>query len=188
MSGLVPALLVLAFGALQASAAPDRAPAIYHDIDGGTIDLAAPVGGATVIFFVSTTCPISNRYRPEILRLCRRASEGGVRCALVYTDSAISDAEVLRHRATFGPTPPAAIVDHGRLLVGRMGASVTPEAAIVGAGVLLHYRGRIDNRFEDIGRERRVVTERDLSAALEDVLAGRPVAVPRTTPVGCFIE
>ena len=55
-----------------------------------------------------------------------------------------------------------------------------------GAGEV-EYRGRIDNRYEQLGRERRVVTVRDLRDALDAVLTGRPVARPATEPVGCFI-
>jgi hypothetical protein len=51
----------------------------------------------------------------------------------------------------------------------------------------IRYRGRIDNRYEALGRPRRVVTIRDLRDALDAVLAGRPVARPETTALGCYI-
>ncbi len=49
------------------------------------------------------------------------------------------------------------------------------------------YLGRIDNRVEDFGKTRLQATEFDLRDALEAVLAGRPVAHPRTHAIGCAI-
>ena len=38
----------------------------------------------TVLIFVSTDCPVSNRYAPEITRLLEEFSPRGVRFQLVY--------------------------------------------------------------------------------------------------------
>jgi len=48
------------------------------------------------------------------------------------------------------------------------------------------YAGRIDDQFAP-GVARAVATTHELTAALDDLLAGRPVAVPRTEAVGCLI-
>ena len=50
------------------------------------------------------------------------------------------------------------------------------------------YRGRIDDRFVDLGLERPSPTRRDLAEAIAAVLAGKPVDQPRTQAVGCFIS
>jgi hypothetical protein len=51
----------------------------------------------------------------------------------------------------------------------------------------LVYRGRIDDRVEDLGRERARAVRHDLADALDAVLAGRAVAVPETRAIGCSI-
>ena len=49
------------------------------------------------------------------------------------------------------------------------------------------YRVRIDDKYPRLGVTRPQATRFDLRAALDAVLAGRQVEVPRTNPVGCFI-
>jgi hypothetical protein len=51
----------------------------------------------------------------------------------------------------------------------------------------LLYRGRIDDRYVDFGKRRPEPMTHDLREALEAILAGRPVARPRTEPIGCDI-
>ena len=48
------------------------------------------------------------------------------------------------------------------------------------------YAGRVDDQFAP-GVARAAATTHELTAALDDLLAGRSVAMPRTEPVGCLI-
>ena len=63
---------------------------------------------------------------------------------------------------------------------------MTPEAAIYVGGKLM-YRGRIDNRYVELGVERPAATQRDLADALAALLAGKPVVAATTQAVGCYI-
>src|SRR6478672_8191808 len=58
------------------------------DLEGKSINPFQPVSNEkpTVFFFVSTDCPISNRYAPEIQRLAGEFSTNGVNSWLVYPD------------------------------------------------------------------------------------------------------
>jgi len=47
--------------------------------------------------------------------------------------------------------------------------------------------GRIDNRLEDLGKQRVQVTEFNLRDTLEAILAGKPVPRARTRALGCAI-
>ena len=71
------------------------------------------------------------------------------------------------------------------------GATRTPEAAVFiheGPASRLIYRGRIDNRYIDIGRARPKPTSHDLQNAIDSALSGGVGATPRITqPVGCII-
>src|SRR5437660_12660216 len=64
-----------------------------------------------------------------------------------------------------------------------LGASVTPEAYLFAADWTLRYHGRIDDSRDPAHR-----TTRDLSAALDAVAAGKPVAVAETKAFGCTIK
>lgn len=148
---------------------------------------AAPPARASVLFFVTSDCPLSNFYAPEIQQLCREYGRKGVSCSLVYEDVSIDDAAVRKHMAEYGYTSIPTVIDRDRAMARRAGATVTPQAVVVGANGDIRYRGRIDNRYEELGKPRRVVTVRDLRDALDAVAAGKPVARPETTALGCYI-
>jgi hypothetical protein len=157
------------------------------DITGRPFAPFAPGGPLQVLFFVSSDCPISNGYAPDIQRLCREYAPRGVKCSLAYEDVAIAAAAVRTHLDEFRYQGMIAAIDGNRALARHAGVSVTPEAVLIDSNGEIRYRGRIDNRYVDFGKPRRVVTAHDLRDALEAVLAGKPVPHPETTAVGCYI-
>lgn len=156
------------------------------DIDG--IEHGAPARGRwTSLFFVGTDCPVSNRYVPEIKRICAGYAPAGVDCLLVYSSRTLNQKTIREHLAAYGYGLPA-ILDSTRTVTALAGATVTPEVAVFGADAKLAYRGRIDDLFGELGRPRQQVSQRDLRDALDDLVAGRPVRKPRTRAIGCYIE
>lgn len=138
----------------------------------------------TVFIFTTTDCPISNRYAPEIQRLA--ATFGSqAKFVLVYPVPSDTPQLIREHKKKF-----AYILEHVRdvdqRLVKKTGVSVTPEVAVMKGDQLL-YRGRIDDRYIDFGKDRVTPTERNLESALTAIAAGKPVAVKDTRAVGCIL-
>ena len=176
---------VLVSGTLTGSAAEIRVPTV----DGAMVDaLAAPSGVKAIVFlFTSTDCPISNRYAPEVQRIVAAFARQGVAFRLVYPNPSEQAPKIREHMAAFGYDGSLqALRDPKLTLVKYVAATVTPEAAVL-VGDRVVYRGRIDDRYVDLGLERPAPTTRDLADALSAVLAGRPVSRPTTQAVGCFI-
>ena len=170
------------------AALPAAAPLTVRDVDGKSWSLLAPRSGQLdLLFFISPDCPISNRYAPEIQRVCGDYQSRGVRCFTVYPD-AIDVAAIKRHRQeyAFGSAIPA-IFDRAHAIVRVVGPKVTPEAALFSSSGPV-YRGRIDDLYVDIGRARRTPTRRDVRLAIDAALAGRPMDQPATNGVGCAIQ
>jgi len=142
---------------------------------------------AHILFFITSDCPISNSYAPEVQRICSEYAGKGVACRLVYEDLSIDAAAVRKHLEEYRYRGIPAEIDRDRSVATKAGATITPQAVVLDATGEIRYRGRIDNRYEALGRPRRVVTIRDLRDALNAVLAGRPVARPETTALGCYI-
>jgi len=142
---------------------------------------------ATVFLFVRTDCPIANRYVPDVKALEQEYTPRGVHFWLVYPDPAETADKIRAHLREYGYAIDA-LRDPHHDLVERVGATITPEAAVFGPGGELLYRGRIDDRYVDFGRTKPRADEHDLARALDDVLAGRPVSTPRTQAVGCYIS
>ena len=158
------------------------------DLDGQAVDLlkASPGVRGTALVFLRTDCPISNRYAPDIRRLYDAFSKRGVAFLLVYPNPAESAADVRAHAESFS-LPGHVVRDPRHVVVNRIGAAVTPEAAVLDADGRVVYRGRIDDRYTDFGVDRQDPTRHDLEDAITALLAGRPVTTPVTPAVGCFI-
>ena len=163
---------------------------LVQSLTGATVDaLQAPDGTRAIVFlFTSTDCPISNRYAPEVRRIAQAFTSKGVVFRLVYPNSAEDAATIREHMAAFSYAGDAqALRDPTHALVKFVGATVTPEA-VVWAGGRVVYRGRIDDRYVDLGVERPAPTRHDLADALTASLGGKPVPHPTTQAVGCFIS
>jgi thiol-disulfide isomerase/thioredoxin len=167
--------LFLACALLLAACASSKVP----DLDGNERDPLA--GDLTVLIFVASRCPISNRYAPEIQRLAQAHSN--LPFYLIYPDG--SDEEARAHKREYGLSLPA-LRDPRRRLTRLAHAQVTPEAALF-RGRSLVYHGRIDDRFLDFGRERAEPTEHDLARAIDAALAGREVTPDHAEAIGCAI-
>ena len=139
----------------------------------------------TVYIFTTTDCPISNRYAPEIQRL---AAKFGSQAAfvLVYPVPTDTPQAIDLHKQKFGYTI-AHVRDTDRKLLKRTGVTVTPEVAVMKESELV-YRGRIDDRYIDFGKDRPNPTKRDLEDALTAVIAGKAVANKETRAIGCFLS
>jgi len=146
----------------------------------------APLGAAEqirVLVFTTTDCPISNRYAPEIQRLASKFKDQAT-FVLVYPVPTDSPELILEHHKKFGYALES-IRDAS--LVKKTGVTVTPEVAVM-AGDRMVYRGRIDDRYVELGRERPKPTTHDLEDALTAAVAGRSVAIKETRAVGCILS
>ena len=147
-----------------------------------------PKRAAQALFFITSYCPISNAYAPEIERTCAAFGPKGVSCTLVYEDAAIDAAGVRKHRDEFRyGAAISTVIDADRAVATRAKATVTPQAVVVDRTGTVRYRGRIDNKYVAVGKPRRVVTVHDLQDAPDAVLAGKRVPNPETAAFGCDI-
>ena len=163
---------------------------LIQTLTGTAVDaLRAPAGAKAIVYiFTSTDCHVSNRYAPEVQRIVRTFAPQGVVFRLIYPSRTESEAAIRAHQRAFafeGLTE--ALRDPALALVKFSGATITPEAVVVVNGAVV-YRGRIDDRYVELGRVRPAPTRRDLRDALDAVLAGRPVPAPETKVSGCTIK
>jgi hypothetical protein len=186
--GRLPSLIAGALAVLLAVSPAVRAGQIHLlDLENRRVDPLVSVAGvkATVLVFISTDCPISNRYAPEVRRLSESFAPKGIAFWLVYPNASENPQQIRDHLTSFS-FPTRALRDTGQALAKRVHATVTPEAVVVAGGRIL-YRGRIDDRYVGLGVERTAPSTHDLEDALNAVMAGNRVEHPTTRAVGCFI-
>ena len=157
------------------------------DLAGHALDpFDATDAKAIVFIFISTDCPISNRYAPEIRRVEEEFARSGVRFWLVYADADTSSDAIQKHVKDFH-LPQQVLRDPRQTLVRLAQARVTPEGAVFLPGGRLVYHGRIDNRYADLGKERPEATQHDLEEVLKAIVQGKPVPYSTAKAVGCYI-
>jgi len=149
--------------------------------------LACAAGKTNVLFFISSDCPISNSYAPEIQRLCGEYGNKGIGCSLVYEDVGLDTIAMRKHLKEYRYDGMSAVIDRNRKIAKRAKATVTPEAVVIDSRGEIRYRGRIDNFYAALGKPRQQVTAHDLQNALDAVLAGKAVPNPETKALGCYI-
>lgn len=196
MNGKARALSLYALLALGACATADPEvgnpgiPAVdagFTDLEGARYEPMKPEGVASVMIFVTVDCPISNTYAPEIQSIVRDFEGEPVEFYLVHVDPSVT-VEAARSHADDFSLSCTILMDPTQKLVKTVGATVTPEAAVISKDGTLVYRGRIDNLYGDLGSKRPLgATRHELRDAITAVLAGEPVSVERTEAVGCYI-
>jgi len=180
---------MLRFFAAAVLALAATTPVRVVDLENRAVDpfQVAPGAKAVVFVFTTTDCPISNRYAPEIRRIVEQYGPRGVVFRLVYPGPNETPAAIREHMAAFSYNGAAdALRDPTLALVKYVGATITPEAAVYAGGRVV-YRGRIDDRYVDLGVERPAARTHDLADAIAAAVAGKPVAHATTQAVGCFI-
>jgi hypothetical protein len=189
---LLLAVTTIACDRNKKAAGPTTAPvrtSTVVNLDGQPLDPFASEPAdrlATVFLFVTTDCPVSNAYAPEIKRLSDQYTKLKVPFYLVYADADLKPADLKKHYADYKHKCPA-VRDPKHELVKLTGAGNTPEAAVVLPDGKVVYHGRIDNLYADYGKPRFAPTSHDLKDVLEAVIRKQKIT-PRTTEViGCPI-
>lgn len=160
---------------------------LYKDLNGREWNpLKVQDARANVLFFITTDCPIANGYVPEINSIARDFSGAPVRFFAVHVDSELTTEGAHKHQDTFDLRIPV-ILDSKHQLVRAVGATRTPEVAVLLPDGKTLYRGRIDDRYAAIGKKRTVVEHHDLRDVLTAIVSGKKIEMTRTEAIGCSI-
>ena len=191
-----------------------RTPAIAEDIQHPTLAVGSPapdfclpgVDGQThclkeyaaskvlVVAFICNHCPTSQLYEARIQQIAEDYKGKGVAVVAIepnnpdavmldemgYTD--VGDSfEDMKTRAEFRHFNFPYLYDgETQKISTAYGPTATPHLFIFDSERKLRYEGRVDNNMREP-----LVTKRDARAAIDALLAGKPVAVAKTPSVGC---
>ena len=141
---------------------------------------------AFAVIFIDTECPVAALYVPTLVELQRTYAQKGVQFLAIDSsgqDSFVTVSAFAQERNVPFPV----LKDFDQQVADDFGARRTPEAFVLDANRVIRYHGRIDDQY-GVGVSRDKPASRDLAQALDDLLAGKPIATPRTEPAGCPIE
>lgn len=143
---------------------------------------------ALLVMFVCAHCPYVIHVREELARIGRDYAERGLGIVAISSNGAAkypadSPANLKAMAVECGFTFPLCH-DETQAVAKAFDAACTPDFFLFDAGRALAYRGQLDNSRPGKGTP----TGRDLRAAIEAVLSGKPVSADQHPSVGCNIK
>src|SRR5262249_3195810 len=129
--------------------------------------------------------PLANLYVVTLAEMHQKYSGKGVAFLAINSNDQDSFADVVAH-AKERPVPFPVLKDEGHVADDATGARRTPEAFLLDSALVIRYHRRSDDQYGSTYR-RAAPTKTELKDAIEDLLAGKPVATPETKLEGCII-
>lgn len=143
--------------------------------------------GPVALVFLDPGCPIAQRYAPRLNEIAAAAAEGAVEFYGVVSDPTLSPAEARAYADEYELAFPV-LFDAAGELAHRLAPERVPEAFVLSSTGRLVYRGRIDDRFEAVGKLRANVGSHELLDAITALGGGGGSLPEHAEPVGCVFE
>jgi peroxiredoxin len=150
-------------------------------------DAAGPAG--LLVMFICNHCPYVKHVRPELVRVAGDYGGRGVGVVAIGSNDAFQypedGPEAMTAEAERYGYPFPYLWDETQEVARAYQAACTPDLFLFDAGRRLFYRGQLDDSRPSNGRP---LTGRDLRAALDALLEGRPAPQPQLPSIGCGIK
>jgi peroxiredoxin len=144
---------------------------------------------ALLVMFICNHCPYVKHVRQELAKLGHDSLAKGVAIVGISANDVITHPDdgpeaMKREKAEVGYEFPY-LYDESQQVAQAYDAACTPDFFLFNGDHELVYRGQLDDSRPGNGLP---VTGRDLRAALDAVLTGRPVSETQRPSIGCNIK
>ncbi len=158
------------------------------DLEGNVHRIGCGEGEKGVgLVFISTECPIARGFIPTLNRLHASLADKPVKLLGVMSDPTTTRAAALKFQKEFDIKFPV-LFDASGEIAEVLQPTHVPEAFVIDTHSKVVYRGRIDDRYPEVGRRRPQPTVHNLADALNAVATDQQIAVAQTVAVGCPFE
>jgi len=138
----------------------------------------------TVLYFTGIECPLAKLYAPRVVALAHEYSKS-VRFFGISSNQQDSTEEFKEFIKTHKIVFPCG-KDFNNVVADRLEVKRTPEVIVLDNKFVIQYRGRVDDQYSP-GVARNSVKRQDLKVAIDELLAGKKVSLPKTEPEGCLL-
>ena len=163
------------------------APFTLPRVEGGELTLEPGAAPATVVVFTANHCPYALAWHGRIQQVARDYADSGVVVIQVNPNNQLThpgdSTEASARRVAAGDFAGPYLRDEPQDVTRAWGAEKTPDVFVVDRAGVLVYRGAPDADHDDESQRASYLRQ-----ALDDVLAGRPVALAETPPRGCGVK
>lgn len=169
-----------------------EAPPFYlpDTVSGNMISLDNVVSDkATVVMFLCNHCPHVVHVNEEIVRVAKDYTPKGISFVAISSNDVITypqdgPEEMKKHALKVGYPFPY-LYDESQNVARAFDAACTPDFYVFDGNRKLVYRGRLDDSRP---KNSIPLTGKDLRAALDAILAGKPIADKQYPSGGCNIK
>jgi peroxiredoxin len=166
----------------------DTAPLFeLPDPDGAVIALEPARAAATVVVFTANGCPYAQAWHDRIQTVARDYADRDVTVLQVVSnddaDHPEDSIEAMADRVAADELAGPFLRDAEQSVAQAYGTTATPEVFVVDREGVVRYHGAPDGDHDDPAQDARWLRD-----ALDDVLAGRKVGRPVTSPAGCSLK
>ena len=140
---------------------------------------------AYVFAFISSECPVSNKYIPKLNSLFSDFKKKGVHFIAINANPENSIQDIQKHAREYKVQLPI-VHDIDQKLMSTLKATTTSEVVMVSSSGTLFYRGAIDDQFS-VGNSKPEARNHYLSDAIYKLLDHHAVS-PNTPASGCIIS
>jgi peroxiredoxin len=153
--------------------------------DGVKVSLATFGGKIVVLEWTNPDCPFVQAHyqKHTMINLAAKYKPQGVEWLAINSSHYITNA-ASKDWATQQNIPYPILNDASGTTGHAYGATNTPDMYIIGKDGTLLYRGAIDNNRDGDKAQPMNYVDR----ALGEILGGKPVSIPMTTPYGCTVK
>ncbi|MCG8318877.1 MAG: thioredoxin family protein [Cytophagales bacterium] len=144
---------------------------------------------ATVVMFICNHCPYVVHVRGELVRVARDYQSKGVKFAAIssndvsrYPADSPEKMKIFAEKAGFSFPY---LYDESQSVARAYDAACTPDFYVFDKNKALVYRGRLD---ESSPGNNKPLTGKDLRAALDNILEGKPLDDQQFPSMGCNIK
>jgi len=147
-----------------------------------------PSDSFTVNFFLLEDCKITQAYADKMQSIYAEYAKDSIGFQ-GYFPNPISAAATMQGFVKKYKIPFSCTCSGAYTRAKQLGVSVTPEVVVFNeTRQTIVYQGRIDNMYERVGQRRQVVTSHELEAALYCIRHNKPIPIPKTIAIGCFLN
>jgi peroxiredoxin len=168
-----------------------RAPEIMNfsllDYKGRSYELRRTEARVLVLFFTGNGCPVARQSIEKLKALRARFADKGLAVWMIDSNTQ-DDRESIEHEAKeFDEEPLPVLIDDTQQIARLLDVKRTAETICIDTrDWTVFYRGAIDDQLVE-GAQKPAPTEKYAEQAVEECLAGKSIARPKTVGRGCLI-
>ena len=141
----------------------------------------------TLVIFTCNHCPFAIKYQDRIIALTDKYTKQGIGVVAIscndangYSDDSFPNMKIRAKEKGYNFPY---LYDESQAVALKYGPMVTPHTFLFDSTLTLVYRGRIDDSAKEDE-----VKKRELTDALDALVAGKEIPVKETTAFGCSIK